>query len=36
MLHYAYNQPVGVPWGEPDLAPMLPWMGRYATCNENS
>ena len=24
MLNYAYNQPVGVPWGEPDLAPMLP------------
>jgi hypothetical protein len=31
MLHYAYNQPVGVPWGEPDLAPMLPWLGRYAS-----
>ena len=31
MLHYAYNQPVGVAWGEPDLAPMLPWLGRYAT-----
>ena len=30
MLHYAYNQPVGVPWGEPDLAPMLPWFSRYA------
>jgi hypothetical protein len=29
MLHYAYNQPVGVAWGEPDLAPMLPWLGRY-------
>jgi len=29
-LHYATNQPVGVPWGEPDFAPMLPWMGRYA------
>ena len=35
MLHYAYNQPVGVPWGEPDLAPMLPWMGRYATWLED-
>ena len=30
MLHFAYNQPVGVPWGEPDLAPMLPWLSKYA------
>ncbi len=35
MLHAAYNQPVGVPWGEPDLAPMLPWLGRYATWLED-
>lgn len=35
MLHYAYNQPVGVSWGEPDLAPMLPWLGRYATWLED-
>jgi hypothetical protein len=35
MLHYAYNQPVGVAWGEPDLAPMLPWIGRYATWLED-
>ena len=35
MLHYAYNQPVGVPWGEPDLAPMLPWLGRYASWLED-
>ena len=30
MLHYAYNQPVGVSWGEPDLAPLLPWIGKYS------
>ncbi len=35
MLHYAYNQPLGVPWGEPDLAPMLPWFGRYASWLED-
>ena len=35
MLHYAYNQPVGVSWGEPDLAPMLPWLGRYAAWLED-
>ena len=31
MLHYAYNQPLGVAWGEPDLAPLLPWIGKYST-----
>jgi len=35
MLHYAFNQPVGVPWGEPDLAPMLPWIGRYSSWLED-
>jgi hypothetical protein len=35
MLHYAYNLPVGVSWGEPDLAPMLPWLGRYASWLED-
>lgn len=35
MLHYAYNQPVGVAWGEPDLAPMLQWLSRYATWLED-
>ena len=35
MLHFAYNQPVGVAWGEPDLAPMLPWLGRYAAWLED-
>lgn len=35
MRHYAFNQPVGVPWGEPDLAPMLPWIGRYSSWLED-
>ena len=35
MLHFAYNQPVGVAWGEPELAPMLPWLGRYAAWLED-
>jgi hypothetical protein len=35
MLHYAFNQPVGVAWGEPDLAPMLPWIGRYSAWLED-
>jgi hypothetical protein len=35
MLHYATNQPVGVPWGEPDLAPMLPWIGRLSSLLED-
>jgi hypothetical protein len=35
MLHYAYNQPVGVAWGEPDLAPLLPWIGRYSSWLED-
>ena len=35
MLHYAANQPVGVAWGEPDLAPMLPWIGRLSMLLED-
>jgi len=35
MVHYAVNQPVGVPWGEPDLAPLLVWLGRYASWLED-
>lgn len=31
MLHYTYNKPIGTSWGEPDLAPMLPWIGRYSS-----
>ncbi len=35
MLHYTTNKPVGVVWGEPDLAPLLPWIGRYSTWLED-
>jgi hypothetical protein len=35
MLHFAMNRPVGVVWGEPDLAPMLPWIGRYSSWLED-
>jgi len=35
MLHYAMNRPVGVAWGEPDLAPMLSWIGRYSSWLED-
>ena len=35
MLHYAMNRPVGVAWGEPDLAPMLPWIARYSSWLED-
>lgn len=35
MLHFASNQPVGTPWGEPDLAPMLPWIGRLSSLLED-
>lgn len=35
MLHYTTNKPVGVNWGEPDLAPLLPWIGRYSTWLED-
>ncbi len=30
MLHYAVNRPVGAVRGESDLAPILPWLKRYA------
>jgi hypothetical protein len=35
MLHYTTNKPVGTNWGEPDLAPLLPWIGRYSTFLED-
>ena len=35
IVHYAVNRPVGVPWGEPDLAPLLPWIGRYSAWLED-
>lgn len=30
LLHYAVNRPVGALRGESDLAPILPWLRRYA------
>ncbi|MGE5072510.1 MAG: hypothetical protein ACM3MF_03705 [Anaerolineae bacterium] len=30
MLHYAVNKLAGMLWGEPDIAPLLPWLARYA------
>lgn len=35
MLHFAVNQPVGSPWGEGDLPPLLVWIGRFATWLED-
>jgi hypothetical protein len=35
MRHYVTNRPIGVVWGEPDLAPLLPWIGRYSTWLED-
>lgn len=35
MRHYASNQPVGTPWGEGALAPLLVWIGRYSTWLED-
>jgi hypothetical protein len=35
MVHFADNVPVGTSWGEPDLAPMLPWIGRFSTWLED-
>jgi hypothetical protein len=35
MLHFASNQPIGTPWGEPTLAPLLVWIGRFSTWLED-
>lgn len=35
MLHYAVNRPAGAQWGEPDLAPVLRWLGRYSAWLED-
>jgi hypothetical protein len=35
MLHYAINRPVGAQRGEPDLAPLLRWLSRYASWLED-
>ncbi len=35
MLHYSVNKLAGMLWGEPDLAPLLPWLTRYAAWLED-
>ncbi len=35
MVHYAINRPAGAQWGEPDLAPLLPWLRRYSAWLED-
>jgi hypothetical protein len=35
VLHYAVNKLAGMKWGEPDLAPLLPWLARYAAWLED-
>jgi hypothetical protein len=35
MLHFAINRPVGAKFGESDLAPLLPWLARYASWLED-
>ena len=35
MVHYAVNRPAGAQWGEPDLAPLLTWLRRYAAWLED-
>ena len=35
ILHYAVNRPAGAQWGEPDLAPVLRWLGRYSAWLED-
>lgn len=35
MLHFVINRPVGAVWGESDLAPLLPWLGRFASWLED-
>ena len=35
MLHYSVNRLAGMKWGEPDIAPILPWLARYASWLED-
>jgi hypothetical protein len=35
MLHFAVNKLAGMKWGEPDIAPLLPWLARYASWLED-
>ena len=30
IMQFTVNRPVGAKWGEPDLAPILPWLGIYS------
>ncbi|HRY21975.1 MAG TPA: hypothetical protein P5198_10705, partial [Flexilinea sp.] len=35
MIHFAVNRTIGSIWGEPDLAPLLKWLSRYANWLED-
>lgn len=35
ILHFSVNRPAGAKFGEPDLGPILPWLGRYASWLED-
>ena len=35
IIQYAINRPAGGQWGEPDLAPLLPWLKRYTAWLED-
>ncbi|HNY20104.1 MAG TPA: hypothetical protein PKJ76_08710 [Flexilinea sp.] len=35
MIHFAVNRSIGSIWGEPDLAPLLKWLSRYANWLED-
>lgn len=35
MLHFSVNRMIGCQWGEPDLAPLLKWLSRYANWLED-
>jgi len=35
VVHHAIDRPVGTAWGEPPLAPLLPWIGRYSAWLED-
>lgn len=35
IVHHAIDRPVGTAWGEPPLAPLLPWIGRYSAWLED-
>lgn len=35
VVHHAIDRPVGTAWGEPPLAPLLSWIGRYSSWLED-